>query len=176
MGESTILVRNGVRTSVSGFDWVHDDGGRAAAGFKGTTGDCVVRSIAIATGADYRQVYDDLHDRQRAFRARQRPKSGDPRSASPRDGVAMDVIKPYLADRGWVWTPTMSIGSGTTVHLRPGELPWHGPLIVRVTRHVTAIVDGWVRDTHDPCRGGMRAVYGYWQPGNSVAPMRTMNS
>lgn len=30
--------------------FVYDDGGRSAAGFKGKTGDCVTRAIAIATG------------------------------------------------------------------------------------------------------------------------------
>jgi hypothetical protein len=38
----------------------YSDGGRAAAGFKGETGDCVVRAIAIATEKDYREVYRDL--------------------------------------------------------------------------------------------------------------------
>lgn len=38
--------------------YVFDDGGRAAAGYKGITGDCVVRSIAIATGQPYQKVYD----------------------------------------------------------------------------------------------------------------------
>src|ERR1700738_1093518 len=35
-----------------------DDGGRSAAGYKGKTGDCVARSIAIATGLPYQQIYD----------------------------------------------------------------------------------------------------------------------
>jgi hypothetical protein len=30
--------------------WVQHGGGRAAAGFQGKAGDCVARSIAIATG------------------------------------------------------------------------------------------------------------------------------
>ena len=30
--------------------YAFDDGGRAPAGYKGTTGDCVCRAIAIATG------------------------------------------------------------------------------------------------------------------------------
>jgi hypothetical protein len=30
--------------------FVYDDGGRSAAGFKGKTGDCVTRAIAIGTG------------------------------------------------------------------------------------------------------------------------------
>ena len=37
--------------------WVYDDGGRNAAGFRGKAGDCVARSIAIATRLPYRQVY-----------------------------------------------------------------------------------------------------------------------
>lgn len=32
----------------------YNDGGRAEAGFKGTTGDCVCRAIAIATERPYR--------------------------------------------------------------------------------------------------------------------------
>jgi hypothetical protein len=36
--------------SSSNLDFIANDGGRAAAGFKGQAGDCVVRSIAIATG------------------------------------------------------------------------------------------------------------------------------
>jgi hypothetical protein len=34
--------------------WIHNDGGRADAGFRGETGDCVTRAIAIATGKPYR--------------------------------------------------------------------------------------------------------------------------
>ena len=37
-----------------------NDGGRKAAGYKGKAGDCVVRSIAIATNLSYIKVYDDL--------------------------------------------------------------------------------------------------------------------
>ena len=42
------------------MDFVFHDGGRAAAGYKGMTGDCVARSIAIATGKTYLEVYDAL--------------------------------------------------------------------------------------------------------------------
>jgi hypothetical protein len=40
----------------------YDDGGRAAASFKGEAGDCVTRAIAIATGLPYRVVYDALNE------------------------------------------------------------------------------------------------------------------
>ena len=39
--------------SSSNLELKIDDGGRSAAGFKGKAGDCVVRSIAIATGINY---------------------------------------------------------------------------------------------------------------------------
>ena len=39
------------------IDYRYDDGGREAAGYRGKTGDCVVRAIAICTGEDYRAVY-----------------------------------------------------------------------------------------------------------------------
>ena len=38
--------------------WQLNDGGREQAGYKGLTGDCVARSIAIASGRDYQTVYD----------------------------------------------------------------------------------------------------------------------
>ena len=38
----------------------YNDGGRVLVGFKGDTGDCVVRAICIVSGLPYQQVYDDL--------------------------------------------------------------------------------------------------------------------
>jgi hypothetical protein len=57
----------------------------------------------------------------------------------------------------------MSIGSGCQVHLRADELP-SGRLIVSVSRHVVAVIDGIIHDNHDCSRGGTRCVYGYWKP------------
>lgn len=144
---------------MTGLPWEYDDGGRAAAGYRGHTGDCVTRAVAIATGRDYQDVYADIHDVLREHKQRR----GGKGSSSPRDGVPKPITRRYLANLGWEWTPTMRIGSGTRVHLRPGELPT-GPLIVQVSGHITAVIDGVVRDTADPCRDGTRAVYGYWQP------------
>jgi hypothetical protein len=58
----------------------------------------------------------------------------------------------------------MKIGSGCRVHLADGELPM-GWLIVRCSRHLTAVIDGVIHDTHDPQRGGKRCVYGYFSKG-----------
>jgi hypothetical protein len=83
------------------------------------------------------------------------------RHASPREGVGRKVYDPYLAGLGWTWVPTMRVGQGCTVHLRADELP-AGRLIVRVSRHMCAVVDGVVHDLYDPSRDGTRCVYGYW--------------
>lgn len=148
------------------MDWVYDDGGRAAAGFTGTTDDCVVRAIAIATGVPYREVYDGLYAEalaNRRYMAKLQLRYGAQarRHASPRTGVPRRVSDPYLCALGWRWVPTMQIGSGCTVHLRSEELPG-GALIVSVSKHVTAVIDGAIHDIYDPSRNGTRCVYGYW--------------
>jgi hypothetical protein len=148
--------------------WLHDDGGRADAGFKGHTGDCVVRAIAIATGRSYPSVYRSLHrytlaDRVVMARLERRHGARAREHASPRTGVDRRVYDRYLRECGWTWTPTMQVGHGCTVHLHAGELP-SGRLIVRVSKHMCAVIDGVIHDIGDPSRGGTRCVYGYWQP------------
>jgi hypothetical protein len=138
--------------------FIYNDGGREAAGFKGSAGDCVVRAIAIATLIPYREVYDELA--QGMANSRGRHKTRGRRSA--REGVFRDVYEPFLESYGWLWTPTMQIGSGCQVHLRKGELP-NGRLVVRVSKHVTAVINGVIYDTADPSRDGSRCVYGYYQ-------------
>lgn len=67
-----------------------------------------------------------------------------------------------MAEIGWKWVPTMQIGQGCKVHLDPNELP-SGRLIVSVSKHLTAVLDGVIHDTYDPSRDGSRCVYGYFQ-------------
>lgn len=43
------------------MEFVFNDGGRADAGYKGTTGDCVCRAISIITGKSYKEVYDNIN-------------------------------------------------------------------------------------------------------------------
>lgn len=134
---------------------VYDDGGRAAAGFKGSAGDCVTRAVAIATGKPYREVYDLLADGA----GNERKSKG----RSARNGIrtGRKWFKDAMKALGFSWTPTMKIGSGCKVHLKPEELP-SGRLVVSVSKHMVAVIDGVIRDTHDPSRGGTRCVYGYW--------------
>ena len=135
------------------------DGGRAAAGFKGDAGDCVTRAIAIATGKPYREVYDALNDLASTERRGKRKRT----ISNARTGVHKATFRKYLNSLGWHWVPTMQIGSGCTVHLDRSELPI-GRLIVSVSRHLVAVIDGVVHDTHKPDRDGSRCVYGYFLP------------
>ncbi len=136
-----------------------DDGGRLEAGYKGKAGDCVVRAIAIATAAPYQQIYEMVNGAA-VFERTGKRKRG---ISNARTGVYKTSIKRVMKSLGWVWTPTMQIGSGCTVHLRAHELP-AGRLVVSVSKHLTAVIDGVIHDTHDCSRRGTRCVYGYWQP------------
>lgn len=141
----------------------YNDGGRADAGYKGKTGDCVVRAIAIASGKPYQEVYDAINLIAKDERVTKKMRR---RSAS-RTGVYRKTYEKYLKTIGFKWIPTMQIGQGCTVHLRPDELPV-GRIIVRVTSHVTTMIDGVINDTYDPSRGGTRCVYGYYIKENQV--------
>ncbi len=146
----------------------YNDGGRQSAGYKGNAGDCVTRAIAIATGKPYQEVYDALNELGKAERTGKRKRG----KSSARNGVYKVTYHKYLTSLGWIWTPTMLIGSGCKVHLTERELPG-GRLIVSVSRHITAVIDGVINDTFDQQRNTMivengiqrfasRCVYGYW--------------
>jgi hypothetical protein len=135
----------------------YNDGGRKAAGYKGETGDCVCRSIAIAAKMPYAYVYILLNEHTEGQRITKR----QPKRGNARTGIYRTTIRRIMEMLGWRWTPTMAIGSGCKVHLRDGELP-PGRLVVSVSKHIVAVVDGVIQDTHDPSRRGTRCVYGYW--------------
>lgn len=133
--------------------YVYDDGGRAAAGFKGRTRDCVCRAIAIAAEMPYKEVYDLINEYGKQERKKTR--------SSARTGVYTKTIRKIMAHLGWEWIPTMQIGSGCTVHLRASELP-SGRLVVNTARHCVAVIDGVLHDTFNSQRDGSRCVYGYY--------------
>jgi len=136
----------------------YNDGGRKDAGYQGTTGDCVTRAVAIATGKPYQDVYDEINALGKKERITKRKKG----KSSARKGVYKKTTKTYIESLGWKWTPTMFIGSGCKVHLKESELP-KGILIANLSKHIVAVIDGVINDTHDCSRDETRCVYGYWQ-------------
>lgn len=143
---------------------VKNDGGRSAAGFRGSAGDCVTRAICVATGKPYDEVYKRLADGMASQRVSKRTKK---QARSARNGVYVrrQWFKDYMVSLGFEWHATMQIGKGCTVHLRPDELP-AGRLVVQVSKHLVAVIDGVIHDTYDPSRDGTRCVYGYWKLGD----------
>ncbi len=137
-------------------DFRYDNGGRADAGYKGSAGDCVTRAVAIASGLPYAEVYAALAQGTGTQRVTRGTKA---RGATARNGIntKRKWFKDYMAGVGFLWTPTMHIGSGCTVHLCAEELP-AGRLVVAVSKHYTAVIDGVIHDTHDP-RRETHAVY-----------------
>lgn len=139
--------------------WHYNDGGRQAAGYLGSTGDCVTRAVAIATERPYQEIYDLVNQIGKNERLSKRYKT----RGSARTGIKRPNVRRLLTSLGWQWTPFMHIGSGCRVHLRDGEVPMQGRIIASVSRHLCAVVDGVIHDTHDPSRDGNRCVYGIWQ-------------
>ena len=137
-----------------------NDGGRAAAGFrtKKHCGDCVCRAIAIATQRPYSEIYDLILHYAKHERTGKRTR----KISDPENGVGRYTYSRVMTLLGWEWVPTMGIGTGCKVHLDADELP-AGRIVVNVSNHFTAVVDGVINDTYDPSRGRSRCVYGYYR-------------
>ena len=128
------------------MDFIWNDGGRAACGFVGLTGDCVARSIAIATGSVYRDVYDTL---------------GKACEKSPRHGVRTEVAANYLSERNWQYS------EGLDREFEVADLP-KKIVIVHLAKsnnrsqHFCTIIDHVVHDTWNPENDDNYLVKGYW--------------
>jgi hypothetical protein len=139
--------------------FLRNDGGRAVAGYKGTTGDCGVRAIAIGTGKSYGEVYYALqaiqdvfhrkHEHKRKLKARQR---------YVRNGVWKEVADEYLTSLGWRWIALASIG-GEVVRVQDVARLYPNS-IMRLARHFSAMVDGVNHDTWEQMP--VKRVYGVW--------------
>jgi hypothetical protein len=130
--------------------WQYDDGGRAGAGRKGAAGDCVCRSIAIASGRPYAEVHNRLRIITGHVRHGRRP--------SPENGivVARAPFKRLMEEFGFGWVDFRHLQSLPSIL----SLPVVGRLVVMVPNHAFAYIDGVIHDTHD--RGGTQPIQGYW--------------
>ena len=135
----------------------YNDGGRKAAGYKGETGDCGCRALAIALDIPYQEAYDMCLEECKRDRITKRKRT----KSHPRTGVFAATFHRIMDNVGWEWVATMGIGTGCKVHLKDGELPM-GRIITRVSSHYAAVEDGVLHDTRDCSRSGRRCVYGYW--------------
>ena len=131
----------------------YNDGGRKDAGLRGSfAGDCVIRSIALASGRPYRSVHND-------FKKLIANKLG----YVPEDGVLTQkpAFKRYMIDSGFRWNITCRIGSRERVHMTADELPI-GRLVLSLSKHYSCVINHVIHDTYDPSNDGTRMVYGFW--------------
>lgn len=135
----------------------YNDGGRKAAGYKGKTGDCATRAIAIATGLPYQEIYDKINVIAKTEKVTKRKRG----ISNARKGVYRQTVDKIMLGLGWKWRPTMLVGQGCKVHLKANELPL-GKILCLVSRHYVAVIDGVIHDTTDCSRNGTRCVYGYF--------------
>ena len=122
-----------------------NDGGRASAGYKGKTGDCGVRAMAIALGLNYKTVYKEL--------AQANADNG--RAKSARGGVMKDIYSEVLKRYGWVWMKAPTFAGRKA---RCSDMP-AGAVIAKQAHHFVAVIDGVANDSWDSTG---RMVYGYW--------------
>jgi hypothetical protein len=139
------------------MEWKYTDGGRAEAGYKSSANDCVTRAIAIITERPYQEIYDLVNQ----YGNKERFSKNCKIKSSARNGVRTPTVRKILKDMGFLWVPTMQIGSGCKVHLKAKELP-SGKIIANLSKHIVAVIDGVVYDTSNPSRNETRCVYGYW--------------
>ena len=121
--------------------YAKNDGGRAASGRRGQTGDCVVRAIAILTGADYDRVYNDM---AAAMKAAGFPATGDARrTRGPKAWrVQQNVLESYGLEK--IYMPARSRKPTYTEAYEK-----YGNCVVKTTRHLAAIRDGKLQDIAD---------------------------
>lgn len=128
-----------------------NDGGRSAAGYKGDTGDCVTRAIAIATGNDYETTRQDLMKVTDGFRGKSRTKVAKSiKNNSVRNGVLKEIYRPYLEAIGWKRVALQKFGDPKRYYMTTDDLPM-GTVIVEMRKHLVTVIDHVVQDTWD-CR------------------------
>jgi hypothetical protein len=142
--------------------YIKSDGARAAAGFDGKARDCVCRAIAIASGRDYRTIWNDLAT------ATAKQSGGIKRKASADHGINTQRkwFKDYMKRLGFRWLPTRK----SKIKFCVADIPAHGRLVVMLSRHSAAVLDGSYHDADDYSGKGRRWVAGYYlfekKPGN----------
>lgn len=133
------------------LDFVVDDGGRKAAGYKGNASDCVLRSLSIALGEDYEELRRELMEETKHFantsrsrKAKRQKKEGN----SVFRGVYREVYSVILKRRGWIRTGMSKIGSSKRYYLTKSDVP-PVPVILHTRGHLTTSIDHTIRDTWD---------------------------
>src|SRR5262249_2326010 len=122
-------------------------------------GNCVPRSIAIATGKPYDEVVGALRAEAARFSDRvpdRMESEGIRKSKKGAYNFEPQAVDPYLRAIGWEFTRPKE-----PMRLRADDLP-SGRLIVSINRHYVAVIDGVIHDLYDSGGAGKIKVEGYY--------------
>ena len=120
------------------------------------------------TKSDYKKIYKKIRDLQSAeFLGRNPGWERDRRTnyyISPSNGIWHDVTDKIML--GWrggrVWRFTQV--NDPDFLLNKWDFPQRGTFLVRTHKHLTAVINGTIHDTHHPSRGGERRIVGvFWK-------------
>jgi hypothetical protein len=125
-------------------NFIYDDGGRSKY-FKGSTGDCAARAMAIALNLDYKDCYNELAEQHKASTGKK----------TARDGIFKEDFNKVMERHGWVWHSAPKFTGRKAYH---DDMP-KGAVIARMAHHYAAVIDGVVYDSWD---SSAKMVYGYW--------------
>ena len=130
-----------------------NDGGRKAAGHKGSARDCVIRGLAIGTGIPYQQIWDYFNR-----------KSG--KDSSPDNGNSDDITIPYLRSMGWTVRELQNSQVITVAEVaKEGRLAIVAATYLNMA-HVATVANGKI---HDTWNSGLFKVYWIAYPPNDEA-------
>jgi len=123
--------------------YCEDDGGRAAADYKGIAKDCVVRAISIATQQPYTQVYQDFMSLMRAapyYMWHKKTKSDQLiLNPSPRNGISHELMSKYLESRGFTYVALLPAMPLSLESINILNLPSSAVLFEINDNHLTVI-------------------------------------
>lgn len=125
------------------IEFKYNDGGRFASGFHHHTSDCVTRSLSIALDIEYLKAHEYINNLIQMF--------GDTTSHVAK-GMTMRTTKKLMKHFNLIWIQSNNLL----------EIPKETKCILNVSRHVCAMVDGVINDTHD-FREKSNRIYGYWK-------------
>lgn len=135
-------------------NFIINDGGRADAGFKGRTRDCVVRAVAISTGGNYRTIYREVNAMGLRI---------DGVKSCARTGVPLNTVNEFMKQAGFeyvVLPQTSKDRTNLANYIAPS-----GNVVLDLAGHTVASIDGVLHDTFDTrtSKYGRRIVRGYFR-------------
>lgn len=123
----------------------YTDGGKKEAGYKGRSGDCVSRSISLATGVEYKKVLKELQKRQKQW-----GRSEGYSVCAAKNGVYAPVYFSWLEELGFRRVFLCSSWD---------MIPKIGTFVVQTHRHLSCVIDSIIHDTFDPSNKEIMTVW-----------------